>query len=506
MEEKEVKKLVADETKFVEFKGVKYYPIIGLEVHAEMKTKTKMWCGCLNDPENEQPNVNICPVCMAHPGTLPVPNEQAIQNVIKVGLSVGSNIANFTEFDRKNYFYPDIPKGYQISQYKYPIVSRGHLAGVELTRIHLEEDTATSTHDKDNSTLINFNRAGVPLMELVTEACIHDTDKIVSFAKELQLLLKYLKVSDADMEKGHMRIEVNVSVTPDPYKRSKSYVEVKNINSFSAAKSAAEYEIKRMIELWSEGKEGEIIKETRGWDENSKSTKSQRSKENAEDYRYFPDPDISKLYLHEYEKFNPENLKQTLPELPGERRDRYLNAGLKGETTETFVTQPVFGDYFDLATAEVTDNALLLLISNYISSDLAGMLKTKGEIVEEEVKKRLPNPIFIEEMCEMILGDMLGSRGAKDLLVILVKNKEGGTEEHPTKIAEEKNMLQISDAGELEKYITEVLADAKNEKSIAEYKAGKEPALMALMGQIIKTTGGRANPNITKNILIEKLK
>jgi aspartyl-tRNA(Asn)/glutamyl-tRNA(Gln) amidotransferase subunit B len=261
-------------TQFIEKNGVKYYPVVGLEIHAEMKTKTKMWCACKNDPFEDIPNKNICPVCMAHPGTLPVPNKQAIQNVVKMGLACGSTIANYTEFDRKNYFYPDIPKGYQISQYKYPIVSGGSLDGIELTRIHLEEDTATSSHDKDDATLINFNRAGVPLMELVTEPVIHDSATAIKFAKEVQLVLKYLGISDADIEKGHMRLEANCSITTDPNKFG-TKVEVKNIGSFKSLEKAIEYEFKRHIELIESGKQNEIVQETRGFDEASGTTKSQ---------------------------------------------------------------------------------------------------------------------------------------------------------------------------------------------------------------------------------------
>lgn len=485
-------------SKFIEMDGVKYYPVIGLEIHAEMKTKTKMWCACKNEPDEEIPNKNICPVCMAHPGTLPVPNKQAIQNVIKMGLACGSNIANFTEFDRKNYFYPDIPKGYQISQYKYPIVSGGSIAGVELTRIHLEEDTATSLHDKDDSTLINFNRAGVPLMELVTEPVIHDSETAMNFAKEVQLLLKYLDISEADIEKGHMRMEANVSISTDPTKFG-TKVEVKNIGSFKSLERAIDFEFARHIKAIQTGEK--IIQETRGFDEATGTTKSQRSKENSEEYRYFPDPDISKLKLFEDEFLNPENLKNTLPELPAARRTRYEKLGIKKENAETFVTQPILGNYFDKVTEDVKNTDLAVLISNYIGSDLIGLLKDKENIAEH-----LPNPEYIFELCSMITEEKLTSRGAKDLLVVLVSNKENNTEESATKIATEKNMLQISDEATLLPIITAIVNDEKNSKSIADYKAGKEQALMALVGQVIKSTSGRANPTITKNIFIEKLK
>ena len=273
-----------------------YYTTIGLEIHTELNTKSKMFCGCINNPDEKTPNVNICPVCMAHPGTLPVINKKAVESVVRVGLALGSQIADFTEFDRKNYFYPDIPKAYQISQYKFPIVSGGKLKGIDITRVHLEEDTATSKHDKGNYSLVNFNRAGIPLMELVTEPVIHSAAEAGAFARELQLLLRYLNVSKANMEKGEMRVELNISISDNPDKLG-TKIEVKNINSFKAMERAAIYEIKRMTDLLETGKGSEIVQETRGWDENKQATFPQRLKENANDYRYFPDPDLPKLFL-----------------------------------------------------------------------------------------------------------------------------------------------------------------------------------------------------------------
>jgi aspartyl-tRNA(Asn)/glutamyl-tRNA(Gln) amidotransferase subunit B len=237
----------------IERNGVKYYPTIGLEIHAELATNSKMFCSCKNDTDEQKPNVNICSVCMAHPGTLPVPNAKAIESVIKVGLAMNADIANFSEFDRKNYFYPDIPKGYQISQYKYPIVANGELNGVKITRIHLEEDTATSKHDRGDFSLVDYNRAGVPLMELVTEPVIHDAETAMKFAKELQLLVRTLGVAHANIEKGEMRIEVNISVSTDPDKLA-TKVEVKNIGSITAAGKSIDFEIERMIGLYEAGK------------------------------------------------------------------------------------------------------------------------------------------------------------------------------------------------------------------------------------------------------------
>jgi len=261
-----------------------YYPTIGLEIHAELKTATKMFCTCKNDPNEEKPNVNICPVCLAHPGALPVPNKKAIENVIKVGLAINGKIADFTEFDRKNYFYPDIPKGYQISQYKYPIVSGGHLGDFDITRVHLEEDTANNKHDRGDFSLVDFNRAGVPLMELVTEPHTfegsEETAKGASkFAKELQLILWYLGVSEANMEKGEMRVEANISVSEDKRKLG-TKVEVKNLNSFRSVERAIKYEIDRMTELLESGNGSEIVQETRGWKRaNKKHFPRERKKE-----------------------------------------------------------------------------------------------------------------------------------------------------------------------------------------------------------------------------------
>jgi len=264
-----------------------YLPTIGLEIHAQLKTETKMFCNSKNDSDETRPNVNVCPVCMGHPGTLPVINKEAVKHVLKVGMAVGGNLADFTEWDRKNYFYPDIPKGYQITQYKYPLVSGGSINGIDITRIHLEEDTGLNKHKKDYS-LVDFNRAGIPLMELVTEPVMHSADDAVSFAKEFQLLLRYLGVSGANMEKGELRVEVNISVSQKSEAKSQKLgtkTEIKNLNSFRSVGRAIEYEINRQTALLESGEE--VAHETRGWDENKQETFSQRGKETSEDYRYF---------------------------------------------------------------------------------------------------------------------------------------------------------------------------------------------------------------------------
>lgn len=466
----------------------KYYTTIGLEIHVELKTNSKMFCGCKNDPFVDTPNLHTCPVCMAHPGTLPVANKKAIESVIKVGLALGGNIADFSEFDRKNYFYPDIPKAYQISQFKYPIVSGGHLAGVDITRVHLEEDTATSSHSSDGS-LVDFNRAGVPLMELVTEPCIHDTDTLSNFAHELQTLLRYLDVSDANMEQGQMRVEVNISVSADKDKLGVP-VEVKNIASFRSAVKAALYEQKRMIDLIEGGKINEIVKETRGWDDAKNKTTSQRTKENAEDYRYFPDPDLPKMYLHK--AFDIEKMRAELPELPNAKRARYRNDyGIKDEDIESYIDDMELSKWFEGVAKILNDKEKIKTASNYITSDYLGLQKGNPEV-------RLPKVENFAELMTMFADGVISSRAAKDILAMIVLKDES-----PMKIATEKDLIQKNDEGAL-KEIAQKIIDA-NPVVVATYKSGKENALMALVGQIMKETKGSANPALVQKILKELL-
>lgn len=463
-----------------------YYVTIGLEIHAEMATNRKMFCGCKNDPFHGEPNQNICPVCTAQPGTLPVPNKQAIENVIRVGLAINGNIANFSEFDRKNYFYPDIPKGYQISQYKYPIVSGGEIAGVKITRIHLEEDTGTSKHGESGS-LIDYNRAGVPLMELVTEPCIHSPEDAAKFGRELQLLLQYLGVSEANMEKGEMRVELNLSISPDKNKYG-TKVEVKNLNSFSSVERAAKYEIERMKELYEEGKEAEIIQETRGWDEAKQKTFSQRAKENSEDYRYFPEPDIPKFYLHEM--FDLDELKNNLPELPSGKRLRYKNDfDIKDEDIESFVYNKDLAKWFENIAKNLGDKNKIKILTNYTTSDIMGILKNDTEA-------RLPNELAMTELVEMLSTNEIGSRAAKDMLIIMTKNDIS-----PRTYATENDLIQKNDPEAL-KAIVQGVIDA-NPVVVETYKSGKENAIMSLVGQVMKASNGSANPQMVLQILKE---
>lgn len=447
-----------------------YKLTVGLEIHAELSTRTKMFCDSKNDPDETRPNLNICPVCMGYPGTLPVINKEAVRSILRLGYAVGGTIADYTEFDRKNYFYPDIPKGYQISQYKHPLVSGGSLNGVTITRIHLEEDTARSTHDKGDESLVDFNRAGVPLMEMVTEPVITSAEEAVNFAKELQLLLQYLNISEANMEKGEMRVEANISVAKEGESLG-TKVEVKNLNSFRVAGKAIEYEYKRQIELLERGEK--VVQETRGWDENVGATFSQRAKEESHDYRYFPDPDLPKLFISEIQDFTQDALKKTLPETPSEKRERYKkDYGLKEGDVEIYVRDNEWGNYFEKVASVLNDKKLVQLASNYITTDL------KKPIVEER----------LVEVIRMVSAGEISSRAAKDILKIVeVENDE------PRKIAEEKNWLQINDRETLKNFVEEILKENKN------------APVPFLVGQVIKKTGGRANPVVTQELVVEML-
>ncbi len=451
-----------------------YYPTIGLEIHAELKTNSKMFCGCKNDADETRPNVNICPICMAHPGAIPVPNKEAIRQVIRVGLAIDGTIADFTEFDRKNYFYPDIPKGYQISQYRYPIVSGGKLAGMSVTRIHLEEDTATSKHDRGDFSLIDFNRGGVPLMELVTDAHTFDSVEEAAktggnFGREYQILLQYLGASDANMEKGELRVEANISISPNKEKWG-TKVEVKNLNSFRSAERAIRYELDRMRDLYEEGREAEIVMETRGWDEVKGSTFSQRAKETAADYRYFPDPDIPKLKLTEI--FDMDKLRAELPELPVAKRARYSkDYGIKDEDIEAYVNDMELARWFETVVTALGAPEKVKVASNYIVSDYLGLKKKDPETTH------LPSPAHFAELITLVSDSKVSSRAAKDILAMIVK--EDGS---PVALAETLGLMQKSDEGAVRTIAAEVIAE--NPKVVADYKSGKVALLQFLIGQV----------------------
>ena len=509
-----------------------YTPTIGLEIHAELQTVSKMFCSCKNDPDEEKPNTNVCPICLGHPGTLPVLNMEAVKHVLKVGLSVDGTLADFTEWDRKNYFYPDIPKGYQLSQYKYPLVSGGELSGVAIERIHLEEDTAQSTHDAITAeggvlrkssrgltslSLVNFNRSGVPLMELVTKPVIHDAATAVRFAKELQLLLRYLGAGEANMEKGEMRVEANISVS-SALELLGTKTEVKNLNSFRAVERAIEYEIERQSSLLERGEA--VVQETRGWDDVKNETYSQRSKESSHDYRYFPDPDIPKLKISEVEEFAAGALKKELPELPWVKRDRYKNAfGLTDKEVAVFIESPEIASYFEsVINTFKSDSKRVKLATNYLLTDYLGLLKSSKSVGTDASPSpdasdqlnldTIPAASFAELISMVASGD-ISSRGAKDLLSLLIDVDSAATKTGPAtasvkSLAEKHGLLQKSDMADLTPAVEKVLAD--NPKAVTEYKAGKTASIQFLVGQAMKATKGAANPGVVKKLLMEKLR
>ena len=486
-----------------------YRPTIGLEIHAELNTKTKMFCDSANDPNEMRPNTNVCPVCMAHPGTLPVVNMEAVRQVLRIGVAVEGTIADFTEFDRKSYFYPDIPKGYQISQYAHPLVVGGSLAGVSITRVHLEEDTARSIHvggkfedtecseQNGGKSLVDFNRAGIPLMELVTDPVITDAVTAVHFARELQLLLRTLGAGEANLEKGEMRIEANVSVSklesqdakPEVNTKMGTKVEVKNLNSFRSVERAIAFEIQRQTKLLESG--GEVIQETRGWDEAKQETFHQRFKEGSADYRYFPEPDIPKLFLSEISEFSTESIRESLPELPTEKRNRWVKEyGLKERDVELFIQNMQLVTFFEKVVIGRTEDFIKLAI-NYITSDLVSLLKEKEEKVFDGADH------FIK-LIDMIIFGELSSRGAKDVLRIMVRS--GGD---PEVIAREHKLLQIRDISILASAVDAVISSEG--KAVTEYKGGKQAALQYLVGKAMQMSRGAGNPEELRKLIIQKL-
>jgi aspartyl-tRNA(Asn)/glutamyl-tRNA(Gln) amidotransferase subunit B len=426
---------------------------------------------------------------LAYPGTLPVVNHEAVRHVLRVGAAVDGTLASFTEFDRKSYFYPDIPKGYQISQYQYPLVLGGELCGVRLTRVHLEEDTARSTHDTGTS-LVDFNRAGVPLMELVTEPVIHDAETAGRFARELQLLLRTLGASEAHLEKGEMRIEANISVSASDTFGTK--VEVKNLNSFRSVERAIAFEIERHIAVLESG--GTIVQETRGWDEARQNTFHQRFKEGSADYRYFPEPDIPKFSLDEYAAFSKEAILATLPELPWIRRERYKTDLQLKESDNAYISAtPERSHFFDAVVERLTDRSHIQLAANYLVTDIAGLFAKQGT----EDYTHL-DPAAFAKLMHLLANNNLSSRGAKDILAIMI-----GSGGDPETLAQENGLLQVTDIESIRTLVRGVItAEAK---AVEEYKAGKEASLQYLIGKGMQASRGAGNPALIAQVLREEL-
>ena len=473
-----------------------YTPTIGLEVHIELRTKSKMFCSCLNDPNEKRPNVNICPICMGHPGTLPVINEEALKMVIKTGLALNSSIPEYSKFDRKNYFYPDLPKGYQISQYDTPLCRGGFLTingrKIDITRVHLEEDTGRLIHPKGTEySLVDFNRAGIPLMELVTEPDITSAKEAKAFAQELRLILRYLGVSAADMEKGEMRVEANISLSAG--KKLGTKVEIKNLNSFKSVEYGINYEITRQEKVLKAGKK--VIQETRGWDAAKEVTVSQREKEAAHDYRYFPEPDLPLLQFTAEEV---KKIKTEIPELPQPRRERLKKEYSLGEQEiEIFVQNKTLGEYFEKVVSEFPSRLLpekilklIKLAANYLISDLQSLLSGRS-VTDKDFKI---TPENFAEFIDLIAQGAISSKIAKTVLQEMFIT--GGD---PSNIIETKGLTQITGEKEIEMAVQTVIS--QNPQAVADFKKGKENALQFLVGKVMAQTQGKASPEITGNLL-----
>ena len=480
-----------------------YQPVIGLEIHIELNTRSKMFCSCKNDPDEKHPNLNICPICLGHPGTLPTINKTAVWEVIKTGLALGSEIPEFSKFDRKNYFYPDLPKGYQISQYDMPLCKGGFLKigekKINIRRVHLEEDTGRLIHPEQKTySLVDFNRAGIPLMELVTEPDLELAEEARKFAQELQLILRYLDVSEANMEKGQMRIEGNISIKGGPR------AEIKNLNSLRSVEKALDFEIERQIKILQSGKK--VFQETRGWDENKGVTFSQREKEEAHDYRYFPEPDLPILHFTQREI---KEIKSEIPELPQQKRERFREEyHLSDKEIEFFVFYKDFAEYFEKVISELRNwikeaeikteiaekelQRLIQLATNYLLTDLQGLLKGAFVIGEDFL---ITPENFAEFITLLYEGKMLSKIG-KQVLSEMFR-----TGADPSHIIQEKGLELMEDKGEIEKIIKNVLK--KNQKAFEDYKKGKREALQFLIGKTLQESRGRANPKLVDSLLKE---
>jgi aspartyl-tRNA(Asn)/glutamyl-tRNA(Gln) amidotransferase subunit B len=462
---------------------MKYIPTIGLEIHIELNTKSKMFCSCKNDPDERRPNFNICPICTAQPGTLPVINKEAVRKVIKTGLALNCQIPEYSKFDRKNYFYPDLPKGYQISQYDMPFCKEGFLEigdkKIRIRRVHLEEDTGKLIHPEGaDYSLVDFNRAGIPLMELVTEPDITSAKEAKEFAEELHLNFHYLDISDADMEKGQMRVEVNLSLS-DKKGKLGTKVEIKNLNSFRSVERGIDYEIQRQTELLEKGEK--IIQETRGWNDIKGETFSQREKEEAHDYRYFPEPDLPPLH---FTKKEIDEIQTEIPELPQQKRARFKKEyELDEKSIDIFVYNKNLGErfeklkpYFDRIKSKEKKEKIIKL-----SADLLINTKAKDYNIPPDnffqVTGAIADGIITSTRAKMILPDIVKKNASK-----IIKGSE-----------------QVSDIEELEKVIKEVIKN--NSKVVEDYKKGKENAIQFLIGKIMVETKGRANIQIVKELL-----
>lgn len=471
----------------------RFLPMIGMEVHAELLTKTKMFCRC-STRFGAPPNSQTCPICLGFPGVLPVTNKKAVEFTIMTALALSCEIASYAHFARKNYFYPDLPKNYQISQYELPLGKNGKLEievegrkkDIHIRRVHLEEDTGRLLHI-GNKSYIDFNRSGVPLMEIVTEPDINSPQEAKDFLERLRLLLQYLGVCDGKMEEGSLRCEPNISLYDLETDTWGTKVEIKNLGSIKAVAEALEYEINRQLRVLEAG--GKIEQETRGWDEERKETFPMRGKEEAHDYRYFPEPDIPPIVVDE--KWL-EEIRRRIPELPAQKEERFVREmGLSQEEAHILVVSLSLGRLFEEA---VSQYPYPKKVANWLISDFRGILNTERKSVEE-----VPfNAQLLVEMLKLLDEGAISIRIAKEIFPEVVL--EGKS---PQKIVEERGLLQIADEEAIRKIVLEVIEEEK--EAVEQYLKGKEKAMGFLMGQIMRKTKGKANPSLASRILEKKL-
>jgi aspartyl-tRNA(Asn)/glutamyl-tRNA(Gln) amidotransferase subunit B len=473
-----------------------YEIVIGLEVHTQLLTKSKMFCSCSADYASAPPNTHVCPICLGMPGVLPGINEKAIEYTVMTALALNCTIPEYTKFDRKNYFYPDLMKGYQISQYDAPIGkggwltidSNGNRKRINITRVHLEEDVAKLWHRGDYS-LIDVNRSGVPLMEVVSEPEISSPEEARDYLIRLRNILRYLGVSTGNMEEGSFRCDANISIRPSNSKKLLPKVEVKNMNSFKAVYQALEYESGRQRDVLEEG--GELVQETRGWIDESGITVTQRTKEYADDYRYFPEPDLPPLV---WDRAWIEEIRARLPELPEVRRDRFMTQyNLSLYDANVLTSSKAMADYFENC-VKLMDSSKAKAVSNWLLGDFSRLLNATN-IEIENVKI---SPKHLAEMLDLVDNGTISGPAAK-----AVFEEMFGTGKKASEIITEKKLSQISDAGEIREVVKQVMAN--NSGAVADYTSGKQQALTFIIGQVMKATRGRANPGVVKEIIIEEL-
>jgi len=473
-----------------------YEIVIGLEVHTQLLTKSKMFCSCSTDYASAPPNTHVCPICLGMPGVLPVINEKAIEYTVMTALALNCTIPEYTKFDRKNYFYPDLMKSYQISQYDAPIGkggwltidSNGNKKRINITRVHLEEDVAKLWHRGDHS-LVDVNRSGVPLMEVVSEPEISSPEEARDYLIKLRNILRYLGVSTGNMEEGSFRCDANISIRPSNSKKLLPKVEVKNMNSFKAVYQALEYESGRQRNVLEEGEK--LVQETRGWIEETGKTVTQRTKEYADDYRYFPEPDLPPLVL---DRAWIEEIRARLPELPETRRDRFMKQySLSLYDANVLTSSRAMADYFENC-VKIMDSSKAKAVSNWLSGDFSRLLNaTNTEI--ENVKI---SPKHLAEMLDLVDNGTISGPAAKAVFEEMFRTGQAASE-----IIAEKQLSQISDVGEIKEVVKQVIAN--NTGAVADYTAGKQQALTFIIGQVMKVTRGRANPGMVREIIIQEL-